>query len=1133
MSNFAYLQQVPELAQLHKYCYRAEQYQKSDPDSSANNSRKGLEWIVWAIYRLKDKAEEYEGKVLADLLNGEPYLTFIGYDQKIMRDADYIRRVGNIGSHVGQEVSEKQSFFAVLDLYNVVGAILQKLGLVANLASFNKDLMEGKPVFIPSTDEPEPTKEEVETIRTQVPAAAIESPAAPVEPVTTAADEAETRKMYIDLLLAEAGWKVSTIDHAIQPAMACVEVEVCGMPTMSGKGYVDYVLFGADGKPLAVVEAKSTIKSVTVGIQQAKLYADCLEKQYGVRPVVYVSNGLETKMVDDGLGYPPRTLWGFHSLKDLVLLHQRRGRQDMKDLKVKNTIAGRPYQQQAIHAVCEWMNLKHRRGLIVMATGTGKTRTSIALVELMMRNGWVKNVLFLADRTSLVHQAHVNFEALLPDCSMCELSDKTKEVDYNARITFCTYQTMIKYVDADVKQFSVGHFDLIIIDEAHRSVFGQYRSIIDYFDAMAVGLTATPRDEVDRSTYELFGMDDEPNFAYEYRQAVDEGFLVDYHAVKRGTKILRNGIKYKDLSEDEKKQMDKVFDYELAQGLLDPAAPTKVHDIDANKIFKYIYNKDTVDKVLDDLMECGLKVESGEKLGKTIIFAANHQHAELIVERFNERYPNHGADFCLLIDSQVNFSQTLIDKLSVRDKLPQIAVSVDMLDTGIDVPDILNLVFFKPVRSYIKFWQMIGRGTRLSKDIFGTGKDKEYFMIFDLCENFEFFDMNPKGHEVSESISLTQRLFNIQTELVYGLQAEQYQKNPDTKQLYEELKVSLIKQMKELDDHSVNVKKHWTVVAKFRSEESWKALTLLDVQDLRHEVAPLVNALPDEENAKKWDLIMQQVQLGKVDPAFKATSSTNHMVKVAEVLKGKASIPQVMQKMNVLHEVTAPGFAQSAGVMDLERVRVELRELVKFLVGQKITTFTLNIEDIVEKGGDIAALNPVMTYKQKVFDYLRENRDLPVLQKIYNLEPLTARDVIELERIFWNELGTKEDFLNKLDHNLSIAMFIRSVIGVDRQIALQRFLDLIQNHKLTSVQEEYLNSIIGYVCKNGDITPQVVLAKNSPFPSPQRAFGPMAIKVKTYIDILHESILPAVGAGEYVFEEMKPKMVADETKMEL
>ncbi len=1132
MSNFAYLQQVPELAQLHKYCYRAEQYQKMDPDSSANNSRKGLEWIVWAIYRLKNKAEEYEGKVLADLLNGEPYLSFIGYDQKIMKEADYVRRVGNFGSHIGQEVSEKQSFFAVLDLYNVVGAILQKLGIVADLAPFSKELMEGQPVFIPSVDVAAPTTEEVETIKSHVPAAAIESTATPVEPATTALSEAETRRMYIDLMLAEAGWKVSKDEGAILPAMACVEVEVSGMPTATGKGFADYVLFGADGKPLAVIEAKKTVVSVTVGIQQAKLYADCLEKKYGVRPVVYVSNGLETKIVDDGLGYPPRELWGFHSLKDLVLLHQRRGRQDMNDMKVKNAIAGRPYQQQAIHAVCEWMNKKHRRGLIVMATGTGKTRTSIALVELMMRNGWVKNVLFLADRTSLVHQAHVNFEALLPDCSMCELSDKTKEVDYNARITFCTYQTMIKYVDAEVKKYSVGHFDLIIIDEAHRSVFGQYRSIIDYFDAMSVGLTATPRDEVDRSTYELFGMNDEPNFAYEYRQAVDEGFLVDYHAVKRGTKILRNGIKYKDLSEDEKKQMDKVFDYELRQGLLDPAAPTKVHDIDANKIFKYIYNEDTVDKVLDDLMESGLKVESGEKLGKTIIFAANHQHAELIVERFNKRYPAlAGKDFCLLIDSQVNYSQTLIDRLSVREKLPQIAVSVDMLDTGIDVPDILNLVFFKPVRSYIKFWQMIGRGTRLSKDIFGEGQDKEYFMIFDWCENFEFFDMNPKGHEIKESVSLTQRLFNVQTELVYGLQLEQYQKNADTKKLYDELKASLVGQIKTLDDHNVNVKKHWSVVAKFRTEEAWKALTLLDVQDLRHEVSPLINALPDEENAKKWDLIMQQVQLGKVDPAFKSTSSTNHMVKVAEVLKGKASIPQVLQKMNVLNMVTAPGFAQSAGIIDLERVRQELRDLVKFLVGQGTKTFTLNIEDIVEKGGDIAALNPVMTYKQKVFDYLRENRDLPVLQKIYNLEPLTAKDVMELERIFWNELGTKEDFVNKLDHNLSIAMFIRSVIGVDRQRALQRFLDLIQNHQLTSVQEEYLNSIIGYVCKNGDITPQVVLAKNSPFPSPQRAFGPMAIKVKAYIDILHESILPAAGA-EFMVEETPLKQVADRTERE-
>lgn len=1125
MSNFAYLQQVPDLAQLHKYCLRAEQYVKTDPDSSANNSRKGLEWIVWAIYQLKKKDTEYLGKALADLLNGEPYLTFISYDRDLIRDADYIRRVGNFGSHIGQDVTEKQAFFAVLNLYNVVGAILQKLGVVTALAPFDKTLIDAKPAFIPSTDVPAPTPAEVAGIEQSAKPDAVNSPAAPVAPASTISEE-ETRHMFIDLLLAEAGWKVSNTNGAIMPATACVEVEVLGMPTASGKGYADYVLFAADGKPLAVIEAKKTIVSTTVGIQQAKLYADCLKDKYGVRPVIYVSNGLETKIVDDGLGYPPRTLWGFHSQNDLVLLHQRRGRNDMADMKVDSTIAGRPYQQQAIHAVCEWMNQKHRRGLIVMATGTGKTRTSIALVELMIRNGWVKNALFLADRTALVNQAHKNFEKLLLSCSMCELSDKTKDVDYNARITFCTYQTMIKYVDADVKKYSVGHFDLIIIDEAHRSVFGQYRSIIDYFDAMAIGLTATPRDEVDRSTYELFGMDSEPNFAYEYRDAVNDKYLVDYHAVKRGTKILRNGIKYKDLNEDEKKQMEEVFAYESAQGLLDPGAPL-AHDIDANKIFKYIYNTDTVDKVLDDLMDSGLKVDSGDKLGKTIIFATNHKHAELIVERFNLRYPQFGPDFCQLIDSQVNYAQTLIDKLSLRDKLPQIAVSVDMLDTGIDVPDILNLVFFKPIHSYIKFWQMIGRGTRLSEDIFGDGKHKEYFMIFDWCENFEFFDMNPQGHTAAESIGLTQRLFNIQTELVYGMQQEAYQQNPVTKKIYDELKAALIGQVKELDDHIINVKKHWTVVSKFRNEDSWQALTLLDVQDLRHEVAPLVNALPDEENAKKWDLIVQQVQLGKVDAAFKATSSTNHMVAVAEALKTKASIPQVMQKMHVLHEVTKPGFADSVGVGDLERVRLELRDLVKFLVGQKMQTFTLNIEDIVEKGGDIAALNPVQTYKQKVLDYLRENRDLPVLQKIYQLEPLSTADVMALEDIFWKELGTREEFDTKLEHNHSIAMFIRSVIGVDRRRALDRFLELIQNSQLTSLQEEYLNSIIGYVCKNGDITPQVILAKNSPFPSPQRAFGPLAIKVKDYIDIIHNSIVPVVGVN-YSFEEEGGRMAAQE-----
>ncbi|MBR6561233.1 MAG: DEAD/DEAH box helicase family protein, partial [Alistipes sp.] len=526
--------------------------------------------------------------------------------------------------------------------------------------------------------------------------------------------EAETRRMYIDLMLREAGWQILDTEGLIQPSKACIEVELQGMPNSHDVGYADYVLFGSNGKPLAVIEAKRTSVSPVKGKHQAELYADCLEQRYGVRPVIYYTNGFQTYVID-GLGYPPRRLYSFHTENDLEWMIQQRGRKDITDFTIKDNITDRHYQKTAIKAVCEHYNTKHRKGLLVMATGTGKTRVAISLVDVLKRNGWVKNVLFLADRTSLVKQAHKNFVKLLPNETTSVLNEGG-ERDMNAKITFSTYQTMINFIDTDEKPFSVGRFDLIIIDEAHRSIFGKYGAIFNYFDAMLIGLTATPRDEVDKSTYDIFEMEQgSPNYAYELEDAVSDGYLVNYVGFKRGTMILKEGIKYSNLTEEEKTQMERIWEYEKTRKALD--GDDYHRDIANNEMFTYIHNLDTIDKVLQDLMENGLKVQSGERIGKTIIFAYRHLHAELIVERFNALYPEYGAGFCALIDNQVTYARDLIDKFEKRDCEPQIAVSVDMLDTGIDVPDVLNLVFFKPVKSKIKFMQMIGRGTRLSQGV--------------------------------------------------------------------------------------------------------------------------------------------------------------------------------------------------------------------------------------------------------------------------------------------------------------------------------------------------------------------------------------------------------------------------------
>ncbi|MBO4793762.1 MAG: DEAD/DEAH box helicase family protein, partial [Deltaproteobacteria bacterium] len=588
--------------------------------------------------------------------------------------------------------------------------------------------------------------------------------------------EAATRQIYVDLYLKEAGWDVLEEKHAALPGKACIEIEVQGMPNAQGIGFCDYVLYGRDGRPLAIVEVKKTSFAPEKGRHQVDLYAECMERQYGYKPVLYYTNGYETRIID-GI-YPDRDVIAFHSLEELELMIQRRSRGDITDLKINDEITNRAYQKMAVTSICEWLNANHRRGLLVMATGTGKTRTAISLVDILTRNNWVKNVLFLADRTSLVNQAKRNFAKLMPSMSICELSAGGQK-DYDARLMFCTYQTMIHYIDAEDKRFTTGRFDLIIIDEAHRSIFNRYGTIFRYFDSFLIGLTATPKNEVDANTYRIFGCESGiPNFDYSLEDAVKEKYLVGYNAVSRSSKLLTQGIKYDALTEDEKKQMEEYVGQ-------DP--PTPDFTIQGNELFTFLFNKDTCRKVLEELMQEGLRVESGEKIGKTIIFAYNHKHAQMIVDCFHELYPEYPANTCQLVDYSVSYGDDLVIKFG-EDPEFTIAVSVDMLDTGVDIPEILNLVFFKKVRSKIKFVQMIGRGTRLCKNIYGPGKDKSCFKIFDYCGNFEYFNFQPDGKNAKEPLTLSQRIFQIRLDILYELQKIECQEDEWLHQYYGQIK---------------------------------------------------------------------------------------------------------------------------------------------------------------------------------------------------------------------------------------------------------------------------------------------------------------------------------------------------------
>lgn len=1069
--NFDYIllvaEKVPGFKRLHEYCDMAETLQTTYPEASANSARKALEWLVKNMLKMKN-AETDERETLNDMLHKQETYAFINHDAKLADDIRLVQKIGNSASHDGAEpVKRVKAFRCLRALYNVVAGFMYRWGAMKEIAPFDATIIPGTasgPV-ITSTPSPEIEPDVVES----VPRENIEHPKSPDIPKESLASEAITRKYLIDYMLIEAGWDILEQKGDIRGGKACIEVEVDGMPTASGKGYADYVLFDRGGKPLAVIEAKATTHEVGEGRRQALLYADALERKYGVRPVAYYSNGFETKVID-GMGYMDRAVYSFHSMDDLERLMQKRGRQEIRNLSINENITNRPYQQTAIKSIIEWLNKKHRRGLLVLATGTGKTRVSISLCDLLMRNDWIKNVLFLADRTALVNQAHKNYEALLPNVSMTVLSEE-KEPDLTARIMFSTYQTMINYIDKEEKKFSVGRFDLIIIDEAHRSVFGRYGAIFNYFDSLLIGLTATPRDEIDRSTYDLLQLDNGvPNYSYDYNEAVADGYLVPYKTLQYHSKIMETGIKWDDLTKEQQDKLEEVWTYEKA--MAGKGDDEEYHrDIESKEIFNYLFNNDTIDKVLQELMTKGLKVESGEEIGKTVIFAMNHLHAEQIVKRFRELYPEKGEEYCQLIDNYVKYADSLIRDFEEPEKMPQIAVSVDMLDTGIDVPSILNLVFFKRVKSKIKFMQMIGRGTRLCPGLLGD-KDKTEFYIFDWCNNLEYFSVHAEGAASVAIKSLTERLFSLRLDIAFALQSAEHQEREEDRKLHDELKAMLHQQLDSLSMARIDVRAKLANIEPYRSMEAWTCLSEVDVARLKG-VASLLPRPNENEAAKKFDILMLHLQLEKVDGTVNADKCRESVITIARLLEEKATIPVVKARIDTIREVQTVRFWENCTVGRLERVRKELRDLVHILEESRSDRkFIINIEDTTSYDVDAARVELKATYRQRVIEYLASNGNNKTLNKIQNFEQLSAADIEELQRIFWEELGTREEYNEMASgkrYGNNVAAFIRVIMGIDRKKALQKYANFIKDADMTSEQEQYLKNILDYISVNGDI----------------------------------------------------------------
>ena len=1106
--NFDYIlllaDKIPTFKHLHNYCRLAEEQQPIYPDASANNARKALEWLMKNMLKMAGVTVDARA-TLNDMLRLPATDAFVNRDYKFREDIYLVKKIGNAASHDGAEpVNRVKAFRCLRALYNVVAGFMGRWDAVKEIPPFDATLISSPsaPVALVKSPEPKVEMEVVNSVRKE----SLDDPQPVVLPRESLASEAVTRRYLIDYMLEEAGWEILGEKGKVLGGKACIEVEVDGMPTASGKGYADYVLFSRGGKPLAVIEAKATSRAITEGRHQATLYADCLEKRYGVRPVIYYTNGFTTKVID-GMGYTDRDVISFHSMDDLERLIQKRGRAEIKDVTIKEEITDRPYQQTAIKRIVEWFNAKHRRGLLVLATGTGKTRVSISLCDILMRNDWVKTVLFLADRTALVGQAHRAYEALLPSVSMSVLSEE-KVPDMQARILFSTYQTMINYLDREDKTFSVGRFDLIIIDEAHRSVFGRYGAIFNYFDSLLIGLTATPRDEIDRNTYDLLQLDNGmPNYSYDIDEAVRDGYLCPYKTLQYHSKIMERGAKWDEMSKEDREEAERLMDYEKSLAGLGP--DDEYHrDILPQEIFKYLFNIDTIDKVLMELMKKGLKVKSGEEIGKTIIFAMNHHHAELIVERFRTLYPEKEPDYCQLIDNYVNKAHGLILDFEQMDKYPQIAVSVDMLDTGVDVPSVLNLVFFKCVRSKIKFMQMIGRGTRLCPKVFGDA-DKKEFYIFDWCGNFEYFSVHSDGANPVAVKSLTERLFALRLDIAAALQSAEHQEREVDRCLHDELKAILHTQVNQLSRARIDVRAHLQTIEPYREREAWVCLSELDVAELKG-IAHLLPRPKENEAAKKFDVLMLYLQLEAVDSTVKADNSRASVIKIAQLLEKKATIPAVRERMETIKEVQTAVFWEHSTLNSLERVRKELRELVHVLAESRDERrFVINIEDAISSDAVAAPVTLKATYHDRVIDYLAKHTDNEVLRKIQNFEQLTTDDVNELQRIFWEELGTRTEFneaTNGKRYNHNVAAFIRVIQGVDRQKALALYTRFIKDGNLTGEQEQYLKEILNYLSENGDLQMSDFMEYPLNRNKWRDVFGEYFVGLKDFVNELHNVI---------------------------
>jgi type I restriction enzyme R subunit len=955
--NFDFIKVVWPWA--YEDCSKAEGYSISDPRSALFYSRRAIEGLVNFVYEVSDQPKPWPMD-LRGKEDGKSFRALAG--DAILKKLRLIRKTGNLAVHTNDEIPPSLAPKILAELLHVV--VWAALRFTDNPAAVPIDKkfdpvtakqyeplppgavqeLAHEPV-VQASDSAPGREAEIAALRTKIAAA---QAAHPVQDTRDYSEEV-TQKLIIEQLLREAGWPLmQERDRGF---------EVSGMPNESGVGQVDYVLWGSDDLPLAVVETEKTETDPNLGREQAKLYADCMENMFGRRPVMFYTDGFRTWLWDDSSEYPPRGVQGFFTRDELELMVERRDtRLPLTDVAISSDIVDRHYQHRGIRAIDSAFTAHQREALLVMSTGSGKTRTMIALVDQLMRAGWVKRVLILADRAQIVNQIDRAFHTHLPNVDSVNLTtvDFAADWDTGSQVYVSNYQTMMGLVNGQEwigeRIFGPGYFDLVIIDEAYRSVYQKYRSIFYWFDALLVGMTATPTDEVDDNTYALFGLEvGVPTDAYTFEEAVAEGYLVPPVAVPVPLSFIRDGLRYEDLNEHEKDLWD------TAEWSDTPEVPDTESTESTEEHYELLFDEDSVDMAIAALMTHGHRVEGGDRLGKTIIFAKDQRHADFIRDRFNVNYPEYSGNFARVITPNVNYAQSLIDDFSMPDKPPHIAISVDLLDSGIDVAEVCNLVFFKLVRSKSKFWQMLGRGNRLCPDLFGPGQDKQDFYVFDLCQNLEFFNQEMNRSKGSLQKSLTAQLFEARIDLLAALGAQVDYVWPEgvepgfADMSEDSLRVDLASNLRDtvagMSLDNMLVRSANELVERYSQWEPWQQVTPEISREVAGRLADLPSAFRDtNEVAKRFDLLLLRLQLARLENDTDTIDLLRARVQeIAAGLLLQTAIPAVTEHESLLNEIASDQWWLDLTLPKLEMVRRQTRELVNFLDKTRRSVIFVNL----------------------------------------------------------------------------------------------------------------------------------------------------------------------------------------------